>query len=354
MRELSGLEFAEIGAAFGTSAAVARQTVYEARINLRQLEEGRERHCTEVMRELSEADGRTIRRREIRAHLRACPDCRAFQDEIARRRGGARRARAPPGCRRSLLRARSLQDLGGGGDVAAGGGLGGAAGCRQGDRDLAVAKSAATVAVVAVVGVSAADRAGWSTLPSPAGAKSGPEARGMRETTGPVTPIGTSRAAAKSRQATTESPGGTARRIQPRVRSDRRMRQRRARDGRRHYGGDRRSRCPAGTDVQSTAPRGRPEFHPAVGPWAFFGSRGKGRPDQPTAASAHGQQTAAAHKPAQAASPPGPQWSNPRGDSRPASEPSPRQTRRQRRKYRIRPQAPPATELPAQAKPAWR
>ncbi len=85
MRELSGLDFAEIGAAFGSSAAVARQTLYEARLSLRQLEAGREMRCADVMRELSDADGRVTRRRDIRAHLRDCADCRAFRDEISKR-----------------------------------------------------------------------------------------------------------------------------------------------------------------------------------------------------------------------------------------------------------------------------
>src|SRR6185436_12193444 len=45
MRELGGLDFAQIGEVFETSPAVARQAVYEARVNLRGLEEGREMSC---------------------------------------------------------------------------------------------------------------------------------------------------------------------------------------------------------------------------------------------------------------------------------------------------------------------
>ena len=86
MRELAGLGFEEIAAAFETSPPVARQTVYEARLSLRQMEAGREMRCAEVKRELSDADGRVTRRREIRAHLRHCPDCRAFEGAIAERR----------------------------------------------------------------------------------------------------------------------------------------------------------------------------------------------------------------------------------------------------------------------------
>ena len=58
MRELGGLGFPEIAEAFETSPGVARQTVYEARLSLRQMEEGREMSCAAVMRELSDGDGR--------------------------------------------------------------------------------------------------------------------------------------------------------------------------------------------------------------------------------------------------------------------------------------------------------
>jgi RNA polymerase sigma factor (sigma-70 family) len=87
MRELSGLDFAEIGAALDTSGAVVRQSLYEARRNLEQIQEGRNLTCEAVTRVLSDADGRTTRRRDIRSHLRGCPSCRHFQEAICRREG---------------------------------------------------------------------------------------------------------------------------------------------------------------------------------------------------------------------------------------------------------------------------
>jgi RNA polymerase sigma factor (sigma-70 family) len=86
MRELSGLDFADIGAALGTSGAVVRQALYEARRNLEQMDSGRSLRCEAVARVLSHADGRITGRREIRAHLRGCPDCRRFQDRIQTRK----------------------------------------------------------------------------------------------------------------------------------------------------------------------------------------------------------------------------------------------------------------------------
>lgn len=161
MRELGGLGFEQIAETFDTSPAVARQTVYEARLSLRGLEEGREMSCEEVMHRLSNADGRISRRRDLRAHLRACPDCRAFHDAIdARRRDFAALTPLPAIASAGLLHA----ILGGAPGTASGAaGASGAtvaAGAGKAVSAGLVAKSVATVAVVAAVGVSAADRSG--------------------------------------------------------------------------------------------------------------------------------------------------------------------------------------------------
>ncbi|MGC1165159.1 MAG: RNA polymerase sigma factor, partial [Solirubrobacterales bacterium] len=85
MRELSGLDYDAIGTALGTSGAVARQTLYEARLSLRQMDEGRDMNCETVAKALSDGDGRVTRRRDLRAHLRSCPSCRRFGEEISGR-----------------------------------------------------------------------------------------------------------------------------------------------------------------------------------------------------------------------------------------------------------------------------
>ncbi|HKT83848.1 MAG TPA: hypothetical protein VJQ84_08445, partial [Solirubrobacterales bacterium] len=161
MRELGGLDYAQISEALESSPAVARQTVYEARLGLRELETGREMSCERVMRQLSEADGRVRRRRDVRAHLRSCPDCRAFRDSIDERRGDLAALTPLP----AVAAASILHGLIGGGKIAAGSGLGGAATAagagagKAAGTSLAV-KTVATVAVAATVGVTAADRAG--------------------------------------------------------------------------------------------------------------------------------------------------------------------------------------------------
>ncbi|HET8565534.1 MAG TPA: sigma-70 family RNA polymerase sigma factor [Solirubrobacterales bacterium] len=159
MRELSGLDFDEIGAALETSGAVARQTLYEARQSLRQMEEGREMSCATVTRALSDGDGRVTRRRDVRAHLRACPGCRAFRDEIAgRRQDLAALAPLPLAAAAGMLHGLlgTSQGATSGGGLAAT--LGGGAAKTIGAS--AAAKGVATAAVVAAIGVTAADRTG--------------------------------------------------------------------------------------------------------------------------------------------------------------------------------------------------
>jgi len=179
MRELAGLGFEEIGAAFQTSAAVARQTVYEARLSLRQMETGREMSCADVKRELSDADGRVTRRREIRAHLRDCPSCRGFEQVIAERRSDFAAIATLPVAASAALLGGALG--GGAGAGAAGGGIG-AAGAGKALAGSAIAKSVATAAVVATVGVGVADRSGVVDLPLPG--------RGAEKVAPPATPAG--------------------------------------------------------------------------------------------------------------------------------------------------------------------
>ncbi|MBS1889127.1 MAG: sigma-70 family RNA polymerase sigma factor [Actinobacteria bacterium] len=85
MRELAGLDFAAIATALDTTPQAARQVLYEARRGLQQMKAGREMECDAVTALLSEQDGRAGRRRDIRAHLRDCPECRHFAEAIRTR-----------------------------------------------------------------------------------------------------------------------------------------------------------------------------------------------------------------------------------------------------------------------------
>jgi hypothetical protein len=175
MRELSGLSFEEIAKAFETTPATARQTVYEARLSLRQMEEGREMRCEAATRALSEADGRSRRRRDLRAHLRHCASCRAFAAEIDERRSKLAALAPLPlvassGILHGVLAGKASGALASGTTAGGAGGAGTLGGATAGGAGKvvagsAIAKSAATVAVAAVVGVSAAGRAGLIDVP---------------------------------------------------------------------------------------------------------------------------------------------------------------------------------------------
>lgn len=158
MREISGLDFEEIGTALQTSGAVARQTLYEARQSLRQMGEGREMDCATVTRALSDGDGRVTRRRDVRAHVRSCAGCRAFRDEIKSRQHDFAALSPLP----AVAAAGMLQGLIGGSQAGAGGGLAAAlgGGAAKTVATSAAVKGVATVAVVAAVGVGAAERGG--------------------------------------------------------------------------------------------------------------------------------------------------------------------------------------------------
>jgi RNA polymerase sigma factor (sigma-70 family) len=87
MRELNGLSHADIAVALGTSVGAAKQAIFEARSALMELAEGRALACEEVRRLISDRDGRALRGRRLRAHLRDCSSCAAFAAAIPARRG---------------------------------------------------------------------------------------------------------------------------------------------------------------------------------------------------------------------------------------------------------------------------
>ncbi|HET9185330.1 MAG TPA: sigma-70 family RNA polymerase sigma factor [Solirubrobacterales bacterium] len=189
MRELGGLEFEEIGGALGTSGAVVRQTLYEARQSLRQMEEGREMSCATVTKALSDGDGRVTRRRDVRAHLRSCARCQAFREEIkGRQRDLAALSPLPAVAAAGMLHGLVSGSQG----VATGGGLastlGGGAAKTIGAS--AAAKGAATAAVVAAIGVTAADRSGVIHLGLPGEQATQSAARGSGSPGAPAAPGG--------------------------------------------------------------------------------------------------------------------------------------------------------------------
>jgi len=155
MRELSGLSHEEIAIALDTSVGAAKQTIYEARRSLFEFAEGRSVPCDEIRRTISDADGRLLRSRRVRAHLRECTGCAAFAAAIPER-GRELRAVAP--ILPPVLAAGMLERIAGAGAAhGAGSGLAGlaagAAGKAAGTTLAANALAGIAVVASATVGV---------------------------------------------------------------------------------------------------------------------------------------------------------------------------------------------------------
>jgi RNA polymerase sigma factor (sigma-70 family) len=175
MRELSGLSHAEIALALDTSPAAAKQAIFEARAALAEFAEGRAAPCEEIRRRLSEHDGRVLRNRRLRSHLRDCSSCDAFATRIGQRRSDLR-AVAPAlpvaasvGLLARIGRAGGDQGLSG---LAAGGVAAGAAGKFGGAALISKGLAAIAAALTTVAGV-----AGLGFPPHPSGHASAPAVR---------------------------------------------------------------------------------------------------------------------------------------------------------------------------------
>jgi len=336
MRELSGLSFEEIAKAFETSPATARQAVYEARLSLSQMEAGREMDCEKVMRALSDADGRVTRRRDLRAHLRDCPTCRAFADGMDERRGELAAIAPLPlaasaGLLHSILAAQVNAAAGAGATAGAGGGGGIAGtigvGATKGVATSAIVKSAATIAVASVVGLSVADRSGLINLPLATHHHSS-----TRSTARPDSPTGGD-AAAGAGTAVSRNPDASG---EPGGKSASPGRQ--GEEARQTSNGG--STKAQGNARPGGSSRSQAGLNPPGGGHGRSAAARHGRPDDLPAASGHGQETATAHKPAHAASPPG-QSAAHRGHRKSGGRSSPPR----------KPASPPKAKAPAAASP---
>ncbi len=179
MRELNGIGFAEIGAAFGISEAAAKQTVYEARTSLHRMAEGRDMDCEPVREAISSDDRRRLRGRRIRAHLRECTGCRDFEASIAERRADLA-VLAPPIALPAVLAALHAA-LAGAGGAAAGGGA--AVGTGTIGAAAAAKSIAAVLATIAIAG-GAAEVGGLVHFGGSGDARAGDPAETGRPATG--------------------------------------------------------------------------------------------------------------------------------------------------------------------------
>ncbi len=159
MRELSGLSHEEIALALETSVGAAKQAIYEARRSLFEFAEGRAMACDEICRTISDADGRLLRSRRVRAHLRECSACAGFATAISKRQGELRAlvptlpAATAAGLLGRAAAAGSAHGTGGGLAGPAVGGVGKTAGAALAANALAGVAVVATATVGVTVGV---------------------------------------------------------------------------------------------------------------------------------------------------------------------------------------------------------
>ena len=157
MRELSGLGFEQIGAALGASPAAAKQAVYEARVALQEMSDGREMECGPIREAISAGDRRVLRGRRIRAHLRTCEGCRSFAAAIGDRRLQLAALAPPLAAPAALATLHSVLAGGTAGPAAAGAGL---AGIGSGLGAGAAVKAAIAVVATAAIAGGAAELGG--------------------------------------------------------------------------------------------------------------------------------------------------------------------------------------------------
>ena len=185
MRELSGLSYSEIASSLGSSEGAARQLVYEAREAMREAEGARATDCSEIRELISRRDGRVLRGRRVRTHIRGCEGCSGYLAAIKQRSSDLQMLAPPlPALAASGLLAAIVGESGKSALVAgsaAGAGGASAAGAGAAGGAAAVVKAGAVVAALAVGaagGVTAARdiRDGGLNDPPPVSAPADPNA----------------------------------------------------------------------------------------------------------------------------------------------------------------------------------
>jgi RNA polymerase sigma factor (sigma-70 family) len=146
LSELGDLSHAEVGAVVGCEAAKVKSLVFQARSSLIESRKAREIPCNEIREQLATLSGGALRRAPLRRHLKTCPSCAEFREDVQRQRKAfvAILPVVPSlGLKQSALAAIGI----GGGGGAAGGGLAAGGGIASVVSSTAAVKIAAVVAV---------------------------------------------------------------------------------------------------------------------------------------------------------------------------------------------------------------
>lgn len=139
LTELGDLSHTEVAGVLGCEVSQVKGLVFRARSALIARREARGTPCESIREQLANLRGGSLRRSELRLHLRECPGCRSYREQVRQQRrmlAAALPVVPTVGLKSSVLAAVGIGGGSAGGLTAAAGGLGGA-----------------TVAKVAVAGV---------------------------------------------------------------------------------------------------------------------------------------------------------------------------------------------------------
>jgi hypothetical protein len=203
LAEISDLSHSEVASVLGCGVPRVKALVFRARSGLIQRREARETPCESIQEQLATLRGGSLRRTELRLHLRGCAACRAYRDQVKRQRQLL--AAALPVAPNLALKSSVLAAAGMGGG-SAGGGI--AAGLTSFAGALTGATGSGVLAKVAIVGVLAGGGAvaGEAVLDSrqnpqsaptaaperpPEAAAAGRSVEGHRAATGALLPVRT-------------------------------------------------------------------------------------------------------------------------------------------------------------------
>ena len=154
LSEVADLSHAEVADVVECEASQVKSLVFQARSSLIDRRNAREMPCEQIREELSTLKGGSLRRSHLRHHLKECPGCAAYREDVKRQR--AMLAVALPVIPSLGLKESVLASLGIGGGAGGAGAAGGAAVAAKGGFGLAAHGLAAKAAVVAVVAGTAA------------------------------------------------------------------------------------------------------------------------------------------------------------------------------------------------------
>ena len=169
LSELGDLSHAEVAEVIECEVAKVKSLVFQARSGLMERRQARETPCEEIREQLSTLRGGSLRRGPLRRHLKACPGCSEFRDEVRSQRKMV--AAVLPVVPTLALRENALAAVGIGATTAGGGALvGGGAG--------AVVAAKAGVAKVAVIAAATTGTVGGAVAMEQARGRQFPIARG--------------------------------------------------------------------------------------------------------------------------------------------------------------------------------